>query len=57
MNSRNKEKSLSELDSYELWLKKQTVNTTKSKSEVKVPLDSFEGWLRKEVQKRLESAD
>ena len=42
------------LNTYEEWLKRQTVKPAVRRSEVQVPLDSYEEWIRRQVKKRLE---
>ena len=41
------------VDSYEAWLKGQSVKRVTLRPEVQVPLDPYETWIRNQVQKRL----
>jgi hypothetical protein len=41
------------LDSYEEWLKRQTIKPAEPKAEIQVSTDSYEEWLRKRVKKYL----
>jgi hypothetical protein len=41
------------LDTYEEWLKKQTVKPHSQKLEVQLPVNAYEAWIREQVLKRL----
>ena len=40
-------------DLYEDWLQKQTVKSSETTPEVKIPTDTFEGWIQERIKKRI----
>jgi hypothetical protein len=43
-------------DLYEDWLKLQTVRSSQTAAEVRVPTDTYEGWIQQRIRKRLSRA-